>query len=55
MAETTTPAASWKRLAAPDRHPPRRPVTLPLFPLGGRRPASTMHDQETARAAVSTI
>src|SRR5919198_5798777 len=54
MIDSTTPASAWHpptagRLrrrpsvpAAPDRHPRRGPVALPLCPLHVRRPASTV-------------
>jgi hypothetical protein len=55
MAGTTTTTPTWPRLAAPDHHPRDRPVPLALFRSRVRRPASTIHDQVTALAAVPTI
>jgi hypothetical protein len=55
MAASTTPTTAWRRLAAPDRHPPEGPVALPLFPSVVHRPASTIRGQAAARAAESTI
>ena len=55
MADPTTPTTAWTRLAAPDRHPAKGPVALPLFPFVVHRPASTIHDHAAARAAGSTI
>ena len=55
MADPTTPTTAWPRLAAPDRHGPKRSVALPLSPFGPRRPASTIHRHAAARAAEPTI
>jgi hypothetical protein len=55
MANSTTPTPAWACLAAPDRHPPKGPVALPLCPFVVHRPASTIHGQAAARAADSTI
>jgi hypothetical protein len=55
MAGSSTPTTAWRCLAAPDRHPPKGPVALPLFPFGVHRPASTIHDHAAARAAEPTI
>jgi len=55
MAGTPTPTPVWPCLAAPDRHPPKASVPLALSTFAVRRPASTIHDQPTARAAVPTI
>src|ERR671916_716103 len=51
MTDSTTPTAPWRRLAAPDRHVPKRPVALPLCLFVPRRPASTMHHHGTAAGA----
>jgi hypothetical protein len=55
MADSTTRATAWTRLAAPDRHPPKGPVPEALFPFAVCRPASTIHDHAATRAAESTI
>jgi hypothetical protein len=55
MANPTTTTTAWTRLAAPDRHVPKRPVTGALFPFGPHRPASTIHDHAAAVAAGSAI
>ncbi len=55
MAGSATPATTWRRLAAPDRHPPEGPVALPLFPSAVHRPASTIRGHVTARATEPTI
>jgi hypothetical protein len=51
---TTTTIVRW-RLAAPDRHPSKRPVTLSLCPFDVRRPAATMRERTPALAAEPTI
>jgi hypothetical protein len=55
MAGAATPAAPWRRLAAPDRHPLNGSVAEPLSPSGVRRPASTIRGKVTTRAAAPTI
>jgi len=55
MTGPTTAAAGWPRLAAPDRHPPDRPVPPALFRSGVRRPASAIHDNPTTPAAGPAI
>jgi len=55
MTDSTTTATAWTRLAAPDRHPTKGPVALPLFPFAGHRPASTIHDHAATEAAESII
>jgi hypothetical protein len=55
MTESTTPAPAWRRPAAPDRHPPKGPVSLTLFPFCVRRPASTVRSQAGTAAADSVI
>jgi hypothetical protein len=54
MTDSTTTAAAWRRPAAPDRHPPKGPVSVTLFPFAGRRPASTGH-HHAATVAADTI
>ena len=54
-ADPTTRTSAWRRLAAPDRRPPERPVAPPLFPSVVHRPASTIRGQAAARAAGSTV
>jgi len=55
MADPTTAAPGWPRLAAPDRHPPDRPVPPALCRSGVRRPASAMHGHPGTPAAESAI
>jgi len=55
MTDRATHTLAWRRLAAPDRHPPKGSVPGALSPFGVHRPASTIHDQATARAARSII
>jgi len=55
MTESATPTVPWGCLAAPDRHPSKGPVALPLFPFDVYRPASTIQARETAGAADSAI
>jgi hypothetical protein len=55
MAPSTTPTTPRHCLAAPDRHPPKGSVALPLFPFGVHRPASTIQGRVAARAAEVTI
>jgi hypothetical protein len=50
---TTAPVCG--RLAAPDRHPPIRPVYSTLLRIGGRRPASAMRTQTAPPAAGAVI
>ena len=55
MARPTTHAAAWPHLAAPDRHPSKGSVALPLFPFDVHRPASTIQGRGATQAAASTI
>jgi hypothetical protein len=55
MIDSTTPAFVWKRPAATDRHPPKRPVALPLCRFGVHRPASTVRIHPITATAESTI
>jgi hypothetical protein len=51
MTDPTTRTTVRTRLAAPDRHPPKRFVALPLSRFGGRRPASAIRARSVVRAA----
>jgi hypothetical protein len=55
MTDPTTTTTAWTRLAAPDRHAPKRPVPLALFPFAAHRPASTIHGHAAAVTAGSAI
>jgi hypothetical protein len=55
MAGPATPTTGWKRPAAPDRHPSKRPVALPLCHFDVRRPASTVRIHPIAAATIPTI
>ena len=55
MLETTTLAPVCTRPAAPDQHPLKGFVALPLSPFGVRCPASTGHAHPGTTAAASTI
>jgi hypothetical protein len=55
MAGRTIRTTARACLAAPDHHPPKGPVALPLFPFDVRRPASTIHGRAAVRAARPTI
>src|SRR5919107_1821439 len=55
MVDSTITAAGWKRPAATDRHPPKRPVALPLCRFGAHRPSSTVRIHPTPPTAKSTI
>ena len=55
MTESATPTVPWGCLAAPDRHPSKGPVALPLFPFVVHRPASTIQARGAAAAAESII
>jgi hypothetical protein len=46
---------SRRRLAAPDRHPSKRPVPEALFHFDVRRPASTIRSREAAETTRATI
>jgi hypothetical protein len=55
MVDSTTGTASCTRLAAQDRHGPKKSVPLALSSFAPRRPASTIRAHLTAPAAKSTI
>ena len=55
MIDSATPAPSWARPAASDRHPLNRPVAPPLCRSRGHRPASTVRGHAGTRAMKSTI
>ena len=55
MTDPTTPAPVCTRPAAQGGTRRKGPVPLALFPSGVHRPASTIQDRGTARAAASVI
>jgi len=55
MIDSPTPTPPRGYLAAPDRHPTKGPVAMPLFPFIVHRPASTIQARGAAAAEESTI
>jgi len=55
MAARTVTTTSRRRLAAPDRHPSKRPVPQALFHFDVHRPASTIRSREAAETIRPTI
>jgi hypothetical protein len=55
MLDLPTLAPGSTRLAAPDRHPPIRSVSLTLSRIGARRPASTIRVLPGTTAGGSSI
>jgi hypothetical protein len=55
MAAAAASAPVWRRLAAPDRHPPEPAVHPALSRSAVRRPASTIRGQTNTLAAAAAI